>query len=121
MNLVTYEELSARNALREHGKGMRGTSAAETVLEKDVSLMEEVEVSIQKTPLVCIIIQTLHFSTHLIKTRTPNTGLDPKCPVKPLYSLVYRQSELKTKILNLILLFISKNEQHQEQFRPSSN
>jgi len=83
MKLLTYGELSARNALREHGKGTRGTSAAETVLEEDVSLMEEVEVSIQKTILVCMVTLTLHFGAHPIKTRTLNTGLVPKCPVKP--------------------------------------
>ena len=84
MSMLTYRELSARNALWERGNYMRGTSTAMRVLQEAVSLMAQMELHPMNRTLVGTITQTLHFGAQPVKTHLLNTELEASSPVRAL-------------------------------------
>ena len=98
MNMLTYGELSATNALWERGNAMRGISIAMPVPPQAVSLMAEAEVYTKNKTLGDITMLTLHFVAHLIKTLPLNTGLEASCPVNSR-SQEHPKSDAKINIL----------------------
>ena len=88
MSMLTYGELSARNALWERGNYMCDTSTAMRVLQKAVSLMAQMELHPMNRTLVGTITQTLHFGAQPVKTHLLNTGLEASSPVRALLYMV---------------------------------
>ena len=111
MSMLTYGELRARNAPRQHGNSMRGTSTVMRVLQEAVSLMAQMELHPMNRTLVGTITQTLHFGAQPVKAHLLNTGLEASSPVSTLlyilkkkFSVICKLNVLKEYLKNILTL-----------------